>query len=181
MPRSTAASAPLIVRPFTVHMRTLDQPRIERYLRAEQTGADHIAFPQDFRSAMDRDPSVGAILTGQRKIFEARRQVMQAEVGITNEKIAQVRQEIVGLGAQKAALTDRAAISQQELDQVTALNAKGLERKNTVLNLQREKADLAGQQGQVEAIANAVALPTSGAHHQVALLVLQAIVAARSS
>ncbi len=120
-------------------------------LLAEQTGADHIAFPQDLRSAMDRDLSVGAILTGQRKIFEARRQVMQAEVGITSEKIAQVRQEIVGLGAQKTALTDRAAISQQELDQVTALNAKGLERKNTVLNLQREKADLAGQQGQVEA------------------------------
>ncbi|MBB6488649.1 HlyD family type I secretion periplasmic adaptor subunit [Rhizobium lusitanum] len=118
---------------------------------AEQTGSDHVAYPPDLRAAMDRDPSVGAILAGQRKIFEARRSVMQAEIGITNEKVAQVQQEIVGLGAQKTALAERAAISQQELDQVTALNAKGLERKNTVLNLQREKADLAGQQGQVEA------------------------------
>jgi HlyD family secretion protein len=118
---------------------------------AEQTGADHVAYPPDLRAATDRDPSVGAILAGQQKIFEARRRVMQAEVGITNEKIAQVQQEIVGLGAQKTALTERASISQQELDQVTALNAKGLERKNTLLNLQREKADLAGQQGQVEA------------------------------
>ncbi|KAA1180092.1 HlyD family type I secretion periplasmic adaptor subunit [Rhizobium tropici] len=120
-------------------------------LLVEQTGGDHVAYPQDLGAAMDRDPSVGAILTGQQKIFEARRQVMQAEVGITNEKIAQVRQEIVGLGAQKAALADRAAISQEELDQVTLLNAKGLERKSRLLNLQREKADLDGQQGQVDA------------------------------
>ncbi|ENN88430.1 putative HlyD family secretion protein [Rhizobium freirei PRF 81] len=120
-------------------------------LLAEQTGADHVAYPPDLRAAMDRDPAVGAILAGQQKIFEARRRVMQAEVAITNEKVAQVQQEIIGLGAQKTALAERAAISQQELDQVTALSAKGLERKNTLLNLQREKADLAGQQGQVEA------------------------------
>jgi HlyD family secretion protein len=120
-------------------------------LLAEQTDADHVAYPQDLRAAIDEYPSVSAILTGQQKIFEARRRVMLAEIGITNEKIAQVQQEIIGLGAQKAALAERTAISQQELDQVTALNAKGLERKNTLLNLQREKADLAGQQGQVEA------------------------------
>ncbi|NLS17463.1 HlyD family type I secretion periplasmic adaptor subunit [Rhizobium sp. P40RR-XXII] len=120
-------------------------------LLVEQTGGDHVDYPQGLRAATDRDPAVSAILTGQQKIFEARRQVMQAEVGITNEKIAQVRQEIVGLGAQKAALTDRGTISREELDQVTLLNAKGLERKSRLLNLQREKADLDGQQGQVEA------------------------------
>ena len=61
-----------------------------------------------------------------------------------------MQQEIVGLGAQKAALADRATISSQ-LDQVTILSAKGLERRSRLLNLQREKADLDGQQGQVEA------------------------------
>jgi HlyD family secretion protein len=120
-------------------------------LLAEQTSSDHVDYPQDLRAAMDKYPSVNTILTGQQKIFEARRQVMQAEIGITNEKIAQVRQEIVGLGAQKAALVDRAAISKQELDLVTALNAKGLETKSRLLNLQREKADLDGQHGDVEA------------------------------
>ena len=139
-------------------------------LLAEQTGTDHIVFPQDLRAAMDKDLSVGSIITGQRKIFEARREVMQAEAGITNEKIAQVRQEIVGLTAQKAALTDRAAISQLELDQVTTLNAKGLERKNTVLNLQREKADLAGQQGQVEAQISRAYQMISGAQADLAKL-----------
>ena len=139
-------------------------------LLAEQTGSDHIVFPKDLSAAMDKDLSVGSIITGQRKIFEARREVMQAEAGITNEKIAQVRQEIVGLSAQKAALTDRAAISQLELDQVTALNAKGLERKNTVLNLQREKADLAGQEGQVEAQISRAYQMISGAQADLAKL-----------
>ena len=49
------------------------------------------------------------------------------------------------------ALADRATISSQELDQVTALNAKGLETRSRLLNLKREKADLDGQQGQVDA------------------------------
>lgn len=120
-------------------------------LLAEQTGADHVTYPGDLRAAMERYPSVGAILTGQQKIFEARRRVMQAEIQIANEKIAQVRQEIAGLGAQKAALAGRTAISSEEMDQVTTLNAKGLEKKSRLLNLQREKADLDGQEGQVEA------------------------------
>ncbi len=120
-------------------------------LLAEQTGADHVAYPQELRAAMDKYPSVGTILTGQQKIFEARRRVMQAEIQIANEKIAQVRQEIIGLGAQKASLADRAAISQQELAQVTTLNTKGLEKKSRLLNLQREKADLDGRQGEIEA------------------------------
>ncbi|MBB3593771.1 HlyD family secretion protein [Rhizobium sp. BK529] len=120
-------------------------------LFAEQTGADHVDYPDDLKAAMNTYPTVGAILTGQQKIFEARRRVMQAEIGITNEKIAQVRQEIVGLRAQKASLADRATISSQELDQVTELSAKGLEKKSRLLNLQREKADLDGQQGEVDA------------------------------
>ncbi|MBB3659781.1 HlyD family secretion protein [Rhizobium sp. BK650] len=120
-------------------------------LFAEQTGADHVDYPDDLKAAMATYPTVGAILNGQQKIFEARRRVMQAEIGITNEKIAQVRQEIVGLRAQKASLADRAAISSQELDQVSELNAKGLEKKSRLLNLQREKADLDGQQGEVDA------------------------------
>ncbi len=120
-------------------------------LLAEQTSDDHVVYPQDLTAAMARYPAVNAILTGQQKIFEARRQVRQAEIGITNEKIAQVRQEIVGLGAQKASLADRASISKEELDQVTALNAKGLERKSRLLNLQRERADLDGQQGEIDA------------------------------
>ena len=120
-------------------------------LAAEQTGGDHVAYPGNLRAAMAKYPLVGAILIGQQKIFEARRRVMQAEIQIANEKIAQVRQEIVGLGAQKAALADRAAISRQELEQVTALTAKGLETRSRLLNLQREKADLDGQQGEVDA------------------------------
>ncbi|PDT37411.1 hemolysin secretion protein D [Rhizobium sp. M10] len=139
-------------------------------LLAEQSGGDHVSYPEDLRAAMERYPSLSAILTGQQKIFEARRRVMQAEIRITNERIAQVRQEIVGLGAQKAALTARAAISSQELDQVTALSAKGLEKKSRLLNLQREKADLDGQQGEVAARISRADQVISGAQADLAKL-----------
>ncbi|MDF0695352.1 HlyD family type I secretion periplasmic adaptor subunit [Rhizobium sp. MC63] len=139
-------------------------------LLAEQAGGDHVTYPEDLRTAVDRYPSVRAILTGQQKIFEARRRVVQAEIQITNEKIAQVRQEIVGLDAQKAALAGRAAISSQELDQVTALSAKGLEKKSRLLNLQREKLDLDGQQGEVAAQISRAYQVISGAQADLAKL-----------
>jgi HlyD family secretion protein len=120
-------------------------------LLAEQSSSDHVSFPQDLVAAAQQNLSVGVILTGQQKIFEARRRVMLAEIVINNERIAQLRQEIIGLGAQKAALTDRATISQQELDQVMELATKGLETKSRLFGLQRERADLDGQRGGVDA------------------------------
>ncbi|MEZ2131342.1 MULTISPECIES: HlyD family type I secretion periplasmic adaptor subunit [unclassified Sinorhizobium] len=120
-------------------------------LHAEQEGSDRIAYPQDLQALRDSNPAVEAIMSGQQRIFETRRQVMQSDIAITQEKMKQVEQEIMGLGAQKAALTDRAEISRQELDSVTTLNAKGLEKKSRLLNLEREKADIEGQIGQVEA------------------------------
>jgi HlyD family secretion protein len=120
-------------------------------LNAEQDGSDEIKFPQDLRAQMNISPSVTAIMVGQQHIFDARRQVMESEIAITHEKMGQVQQEIVGLNAQKTALVDRAAISKEDMDSIAALAAKGVERKNKLLVLQREKAELDGQQGEVSA------------------------------
>ncbi|WP_454856076.1 HlyD family type I secretion periplasmic adaptor subunit [Rhizobium binxianense] len=119
-------------------------------LIAEQQGADRIAYPKELE-AVSGNIAVNAIIAGQQKIFETRRQVMQSEIAITHEKMRQVQQEIIGLAAQKAALADRAEISRQEMDTVATLAAKGVEKKNRLYNLGREKADLQGQQGDVDA------------------------------
>ncbi len=120
-------------------------------LLAEQDDADSIIYPPEMLAAMADHPAIGAIVAGQKRIFETRRQVMRSEIAITEEKMKQVQQEIVGLVAQKAALTERVEISRQELESVTTLTTKGLEKKSRVLNLQREKADIAGRVGEISA------------------------------
>lgn len=120
-------------------------------LVAEQENSDHVAFPQDLVMLTQQNPAVSAIVTGQQKIFETRRNVFSSEIVITHEKMGQVQQEILGLTAQKAALTARIEITRQQLDMVMPLVKKGLERKTTVLNLEREKADLDGQLGETSA------------------------------
>ncbi|TCL64636.1 HlyD family type I secretion periplasmic adaptor subunit [Rhizobium sp. BK251] len=120
-------------------------------LVAELEGRDQITYPRDLLAAANDSVFVSTVISGQRRIFETRRQVMQSEIAITQEKMKQVEQEIVGLGAQKVALVDRVEISRQELETVTTLNAKGLEKKSRLLNLQRERADIGGQLGEVEA------------------------------
>ncbi len=120
-------------------------------LVAEQQGAPRISFPPSLLTPARKNASIDAILTGQQKIFEARRQVMQSQIAITGEKMKQVQQEIVGLTAQQQALTARAEITRQQLDVIAPLVAKGLERKSNLLNLSQQKADLEGQLGETAA------------------------------
>ncbi len=120
-------------------------------LTAEQEGSNHVAFPPDLLEQAGNYRVIHDILDGQQNIFDARRQVMQSEVVITQQKIKEVLEEVAGLSAQKASLIERSAISRQELQTVSALTEKGLERRSRALVLAREKADIGGQIGEVSA------------------------------
>lgn len=120
-------------------------------LMTEQQGDDRVDFPLALRTLARKDVSLGAILSGQQKIFEARRQVMLSEIAITHGKMKQVQQEIAGLTAQQGALAARAEIVRQQIDVIGPLVKKGLERKTNFLNLGQQKADLEGQLGETAA------------------------------
>jgi HlyD family secretion protein len=120
-------------------------------LLAEQQDRDSVGYPAGLLTLANDHPRLAAIVVGQDRIFEARRRVMQSEIAITHGKMQQVQQEIIGLGAQKASLGDRADIARQELESVSSLITKGVERKNRLFNLGREKAGLDGQIGDVDA------------------------------
>jgi len=120
-------------------------------LTAEQDGSDHVAFPPDLVEQAGNYRVIRDILDGQQNIFDARRQVMQSEIVITQQKIKEVLEEIAGLSAQKASLVERNTISHQELETVSMLTEKGLERRSRALVLAREKADIGGQIGEVSA------------------------------
>jgi HlyD family secretion protein len=66
-------------------------------------------------------------------------------------KMRQIQQEIIGLQAQQVALSTRADIVHKEIDTITALVSKKLERQSRLLDLMRENADINGQLGETAA------------------------------
>jgi HlyD family secretion protein len=123
----------------------------EARLIAEQRGDEGVSFPPELERANRENPSVAAVLSGQRNIFETRRQVFRSQVAVNREKRLQVDKEIEGLRAQADAATKRVAIVRDEASAVATLVEKGLERRPRLLNLEREAADIEGRRGEITA------------------------------
>ncbi|WMT70938.1 HlyD family type I secretion periplasmic adaptor subunit [Bradyrhizobium sp. Ash2021] len=120
-------------------------------LQAEQQGHERVSFPSALEKVGKENESAAAVLTAQLTIFQARRQVFQSQVAVIREKRLQVEKEIEGLKAQETAVAQRIDIAREELDMVSTLVSKGLERRPRLLNLQRELADVEGRRGEIAA------------------------------
>ncbi|MFA1675287.1 helix-turn-helix domain-containing protein [Rhizobium mongolense] len=84
-------------------------------LIAEENGTDRIGFPPELTEHMARYHSIRDIVTGQQRIFDARRQVMQSEIAITQQRIKQVVTDILKehqAGATVSDVCQRYGISQ---------------------------------------------------------------------
>jgi HlyD family secretion protein len=121
----------------------------EARLIAEQQGEGLISFPVWLDKIRSTSGPVETVLAAQQNIFETRRQVFQSQATILREKRLQVAKEIEGLKAQEDAVAQRSTIVREELDMVTILVNKGLERRPRLLNLERELADIEGRRGEI--------------------------------
>jgi HlyD family secretion protein len=118
---------------------------------AEQRGHELLSFSGELETLQNENPSVAAVLAGQRSIFETRRQAFQSQIAMIREKRLQVEKEIVGLRAQEAAAARRAEIAREEVATVTTLVNKGLERRPRLLSLEREMVEIDGRRGETAA------------------------------
>ena len=119
----------------------------EARLLAERDGADSLIFPADL-AALRADAGMAEILSGQERIFESYRASLESRTEVTRQRIAQYRSQISAFEAQLAAGRRQLYLIQEELAGVRELFAKGLERKPRLLALQRQAADLDGEQGE---------------------------------
>ena len=115
----------------------------EARLVAERDERSEVKFPAAILTR--RDTSLALIVAGQQKIFEARRHVLQSHASVISERIAQVRQEIVGLKAQEEAASKRAGIIRDEYAAIKPLVNKGLQTRPRLLALEREMAEIDGR------------------------------------
>jgi HlyD family secretion protein len=120
-------------------------------LQAEQQGQDSVTVPLALAQDSTRNATAAAAVSAQQTIFQARGQVHRSQLAVIRERRLEVEQEIEGLKAQQSAVAQRIGIVREELDMVTTLVNKGLERRPRLLNLQRELAEVEGRRGEIAA------------------------------
>jgi len=125
-----------------------EQARLSR-LASERAGHEEVAFDYDasLLDGIDLEP----INAGQREIFLARREVLKGRKAQLREKIEQFGNQLSGIEALAESKRDQLRFTEQELEDLSALQRQGLARESEVLALQRERSRLLGDIAQHQA------------------------------
>lgn len=119
----------------------------EARLLAERDGADTIEFP-DYLTARKQEKSVATAISGEEKLFDARKNARVGQRSQLRERIAQSKEEIRGLTSQQDAKEREVKFITDELVGVNELYVKNLVSISRLNTLQRDKARLEGERGQ---------------------------------
>jgi len=119
-------------------------------LMAERRGSAEIEFPSDV--AGSADPNQLAILDDQRKLFVARRTALDsARASLVNQR-EQAEAQVAGLQRQLESLERRYLSTEQELNGVAKLAAKGYSPKKRVMEYGRALEEIKGEQAKLRAM-----------------------------
>ena len=118
-------------------------------LEAERDGRA-IRWPKALQDRMG-EPQLADTLRAQQALFDARRNSLAGEVGIINEQIAALRNEITGLESQVRSKLSQAASLQRDLDGLAELQAQGMVEKTKVRAIERDITRLNGERDEIQA------------------------------
>lgn len=134
---------------LTIVERQLAELRARRArLEAERDGQPDMPHPDDLR---DSGPEVTAMLEGQRRLFDARRDTLHQEETQLRERVIQARNQITGTEARLSALTRQGELIEAELSDARALLDRGLTQAARVSTLDRDLAGVLGNIGELDA------------------------------
>lgn len=119
----------------------------EARLIAERDGADLIDFPEELIDRME-DQEVATVVAGQDLLFRARRDSMEGQINILNERVEQLSQQIEGLQVQQDARANQTALIEKELEGLQQLFDEGYASQQRILALQRDAERLRGERGE---------------------------------
>jgi HlyD family type I secretion membrane fusion protein len=116
---------------------------------AERTGARFVEFPPQLLERARTEPGPASILSGQRSLFESRRQAQNGQTAILRNRIAQSRQQIDAMRVQESAKRTQSALIEKELSGLRGLAARGNAPGNKVLQYEREAERIAAERGEI--------------------------------
>lgn len=117
---------------------------------AERDGIDTIDFPRDLLARMD-NADVAKAVKGEQRQFDVRRSAREGQRSQLKERVAQSNEEIKGYEAQIVAKDSQIDWIIKELEGVNDLWKKNLVPYTRVTALERDKARLEGERGQLVA------------------------------
>ncbi|MEL7256783.1 MAG: HlyD family type I secretion periplasmic adaptor subunit [Pseudomonadota bacterium] len=120
-------------------------------LEAERDEAPGITFDPLLQQVALKDSDVSGLLQGQTRLLAARSETTAQEITQLEKQRRQIADQITGLMAQATALQEQLDLIDVELANQQALLDQGLAQATRVLSLQREKARLSGQMGELAA------------------------------
>ncbi|MGJ8545921.1 MAG: HlyD family type I secretion periplasmic adaptor subunit [Sulfitobacter sp.] len=120
-------------------------------LEAERDGRAQISFEQELLDVMAENADLQELVGGQRNLFEARHISVEQSIEQLGKQRSQIANQIDGIDSQNSALATQLELIEQELVSKRDLLAKGLGQLGPVLALDREKARLSGQIGELTA------------------------------
>ncbi|MGB1095538.1 MAG: HlyD family type I secretion periplasmic adaptor subunit [Paracoccaceae bacterium] len=120
-------------------------------LEAERDGNKTIDFDATLKERASNDPSVAELMSGQQRLLDARSETASNQVAQLSKRKGQIRNQIEGIDAQQIALQRQLDLIAEELSDQQSLLNRGLAQATKVLALQRTKAQLSGQMGDLSA------------------------------
>jgi len=122
----------------------------EAMLIAERDEAEKITFPKELL-ARSEELDVQRLMASQRRLFQIRREALDGEEELFQQKIAQLNEQIVGLQFQLESKAEQEKLINEELATVEALLSRGQTTKPRELKLRRQSAALKGEKGELKA------------------------------
>jgi HlyD family secretion protein len=132
---------------LAIVVKGLDELRARQArLEAERDGVGEVVFAPDLL-ARSRDPEVGRLIAGERRLFETRRAGREGQKAQLKERVGQLNEQIQGLSEQIVAKGREIELIGQELVGVRELWRKNLVQITRVTALERDAARLEGERG----------------------------------
>lgn len=127
----------------------LDENRIRRArLLAERDGLAKIEFPKGHGRT---DTEIASLVLGETRLFEGTRKSRESQKQQLDLSIRQIGDEIRGLEAQRASKEEEIGLILSEYTKMRSLAEKGYVGESRITGLQRERARLAGETGEIDA------------------------------
>jgi HlyD family type I secretion membrane fusion protein len=124
----------------------------EARLIAERDKADAISFPEILLREEAEDPELAKTLDAQRRLFQSRREGLEGQISVLEQKALQSGDEIAGLREQVASASSQIALLNEEINVVRELVTKGNAVRPRLLALERQAASLLGTRGQAQSM-----------------------------
>lgn len=118
-------------------------------LRAEQTKADEVDFPDDIERA--ETPVTREVLRAERNLFKSRAQVHEGKIQIQQRVIEQYQAEADALKAQIDATYQQRSLIDEEVRIYVELYEKRYTKRSQLVELQTKQSELVGRAGEYAA------------------------------